>query len=159
MEMNHKTSITCRKSKHTNHGIHKTITCTQGSTYFKQHLEINESGGPTNEVRYNPISLAKLANRASLEAICLSRSHDSIAKSMMSSIKLLLVASNSWVCFFSSFRSFWVLSILHLILSPSSLMDFQAASLTESKNVVSITELVTMQNPDSLWLSYLFLYK
>src|SRR3954470_11421189 len=26
------------KSKHTSHGIHKTITNIQGSTYFKQHL-------------------------------------------------------------------------------------------------------------------------
>src|SRR3954465_13281622 len=63
----------------------------------------------------------------------------------MSPLKVWLVASNSWVCFFSSFKSFWRLSILHLTLSPSSLMVFQAASLADSKNVVCITELVNMQ--------------
>src|SRR3954471_22638682 len=108
---------------------------------------------------YNPISHAKLANRIFLEAICLSKAHDYITKSIMSPLKVWLVASNSWVCFFSSLRSFWVLSILHLILSPSSLMALKAASLAESKNVVCIIVLVTMQNPESLWLSSLFLYK
>src|SRR4051812_16718091 len=149
------------KSKHTSHGIHGSITNNQGSTYFKQHFgnKMISVVVQLTKYVYNLISLAKLANRASLEAICLSRSHDSVAKSMMSFLKLWLVASNSWVCFFSSLRSFWVLSILHLILSPSSLMAFQATSLAESKNVVCITKLVTMQNPDYLWLSSLFLYK
>src|SRR3954466_14225980 len=88
-----------------------------------------------------------------LEASSLSCSHDSITKSIMSPLKVWLVASNSWVCFFSSFRLFWMLNILHLTLSPSSLMVFQVASLAESKNVGCITELVNMQNHESLWLS------
>src|SRR4051812_11907095 len=119
----------------------------------------DKCGGPTNEVCYNSHSLDKIAIRASLVAIYLSCSQDSHIKSMMSPLSCWLVVSNYWVCFFSSLRSFWVLSILHLSLSPSSLMAFQAAFLAESKNVVCISELVTMQNPDSLWLSSLFLYK
>src|SRR3954466_769806 len=89
-------------------GIHGSITNNQGSTYFKQHLgnKMISVVVQLTEYVYNPISLAKLANRASLEAICLSRSHDFIAKSMMSFLKLWLVASNSWVCFFSSLSSF-----------------------------------------------------
>ena len=85
----------------------KPLQTFQGSTYFKQHLENKMiSGGPTNEVRYNPNSLAKLVNRIFLEAMCLSKAHDSITKSIMSSLKVWLVASNFWVCFFSSLRSF-----------------------------------------------------
>src|SRR3954466_15175626 len=38
-------------------------------------------------------------------------------------------------------------------------MEFHVAFLVESKNVMCISELVTMENPDSLWLSSLFLYK
>src|SRR4051812_20022711 len=89
-------------------------------------------------------SLDKIAIRAALVAICLSCSQDSHIRSMMSPLSCWLVVSNSWVCFFSSLRSFWVLIILHLSLSPSSLIAFQAAFLAESKNAVCISELVMM---------------
>src|SRR3954469_23556485 len=38
-------------------------------------------------------------------------------------------------------------------------MAFHVAFLEESKNDMCISKLVTIQNPDSLWLSSLFLYK
>src|SRR3954464_12631951 len=106
-------------------------------------------GGPTNEYVYNPISLDLLANTMFLEAISLSCSHDSITKSIMSPLKVWLVVSNSWVCSFSFFKSFWRLSILHLTLVLSSLIVLQAASLADSKNVVCTIVLVYMQNPFS----------
>src|SRR3954468_2303682 len=108
---------------------------------------------------HNPISLDLLANTMFLEAIHQSCSLDSITKSITSPLNSWLVASNSWVSSFSFSKSFWRLSILHLTLALSSLIVLQAASLADSKNVVCIIVLVYMQNPLSLWLSSLFLYK